>query len=129
MQASLLIASSFEPSRIVEGIPEVAGISYDLQRLRVDLKFAHLEILACATFSDIRGFRVLDEGDLTEFWNPDARPDGWLWRITQGGWLDFERTRPTFVSGLGDSCMEFLILGVDDCVSIIALADPSVEIG
>ena len=81
--------------------------------------------LACEVH---RADYLLDEGDLTEFWNPETRPDGWLWCISAGGWLDLERTRPAFITGLGDQYMEFLVLGVDDCVSIIASAEPVLDL-
>jgi hypothetical protein len=112
----------------VKGIPEVTDVSYDLHSLRITLTFSEREGPIYAMFLESRGFRVLDEGDLTEFWDSDARPDGWLWRVSSGGWLDLERTRPSFLSGLGDQYSEFLILGVNDCVSVIASADPVVEL-
>jgi hypothetical protein len=127
-QPDSIAASCFEPSRQVDGIPEVTDIYYDLQALRITLTFADREEPVHATFHESRGFRVLDEGDLTEFWNPETRPDGWLWRISAGGWLDLERTRPAFITGLGDQYMEFLVVGVDDCVSIIASAEPVLDL-
>jgi hypothetical protein len=113
-------AFCFEPSRRIEGIPDVVGLAYDVGALRISLKFEHREGLVSANFRATRGFRVLDEGDLTEFWDPEVRPGGWLWRITQGGWLDLERTRPAFFTGLGDQYMEFLVC--------IAAAEPGIEV-
>jgi len=57
----------------------------------------------------------------------EGKPGGWLWRISAGGWLDLERTRSSFITGLGDQYSEFLVLGTDDCVSVIASADPVLE--
>ena len=127
-QPDRVTASCFEPSRQVEGIPEVTDISYDLHALRITLTFGDREGLVYAIFRESRGFRVLDEGDLIEFWNPQTRPDGWLWRISAGGWLDLERTRSSFITGLGDQYMEFLVLGVNDCVSVIASAEPVLDL-
>lgn len=42
-------------------------------------------------FEVASGFRVLDEGDLLEFWAAEVRVPGWLWRVTGGGWLDLEQ--------------------------------------
>src|SRR5690606_6455845 len=42
------------------------------------------------------GFRVMDEMDITEYWNTYSEPHGWLWEVVSGGWLDLERRRPTF---------------------------------
>ena len=122
------VAACFEPSRRIEGIPEIVGLAYDLDVLRIRLEFGHERSPVSVNFRATRGFRVLDEGDLTEFWDPEVRPDGWFWRVTQGGWLDLERTRPAFVTGSGDRYMEFLVCGTDDCVSVIAAAEPGIEV-
>lgn len=127
MQPSIVSASCFEPSRQVSGSPEITHVVYDLHRLRVSLAFPGRDRPVHVVFRESRGFRVLDEGDLTEFWNPDTRPDGWLWRINSGGWLDLERSRATFLTGLGNECTEYLVLGVNDCVSVVASEDPTVE--
>jgi hypothetical protein len=70
---------------------------------------------------------VLDEGDLCEFWSSDVRAVGWLWEIAAGGWLDLERSRPTFIAGMNDRCREFLVLGCDACVSVISRSEPSLH--
>jgi hypothetical protein len=78
-------------------------------------------------FQQIGGYRVLDEGQLSAFWNKESRTDGWLWEIRSGGWFALESTRPDFVMGLtplGNGPREFLVLGINDCVSVITWADP-----
>ena len=75
-------------------------------------------------FRDVIGFRVLDERDLTEFWNTYSEPNGWLWEVQSGGWLDLERERATFnlhevVPGL----REFLVVD-DKCVSVLSRKAP-----
>ena len=67
-------------------------------------------------FRDVRGFRVLDEAELTEFWSSYAEPSGWLYEVHEGGWLCLEQLRATF-NALRFPLREFLL--VDDmCLSV-----------
>src|SRR5687768_14309645 len=49
-------------------------------------------------FRAVIGFRALDERDLGEFWPEYSEPNGWLWEVRSGGWVDVEKTRPVFNS-------------------------------
>jgi hypothetical protein len=110
-----------------EGVPEVTHVSYDLGELRVTLRFDDRDHPLYVIFDGPPGFRVLDEGDLCEFWDPQTRPSGWIWQVQSGGWLDLERTRPTFISGMTESLSEFLVIGKNDCVSVLAHSEPRLE--
>jgi hypothetical protein len=78
-------------------------------------------------FKNVIGFRLLDEGNLTEFWG-ENRVSGWLWKVKSGGWFDLEKSRKAFTEGYieNDSRKEYLILGINDCISIISLSEPEV---
>ena len=124
-------AVSFDPGAGFSGVPVVARIEYDIQTLRVVLEFeghnqpVHLE------FEDVGGFRVLDEGQLSAFWSSDVRADGWLWEVKAGGWHALESTRADFILGLtplGQGPREFIVLGADDCVSVITWAEPRARV-
>ncbi len=78
-------------------------------------------------FDTVRGFRCLDEGDLTDFWADDFIQKNWLFEITAGGWLDQEAKREGFMSHLL-GYREFFICGVDDCISVLASEPPRFEI-
>jgi hypothetical protein len=68
------------------------------------------------TFRGALGFRVLDERELTEFWNTYSQPQGWLWEVKRGGWLDLETMRPN-LNLLQFPAREFFV--VDEfCVSV-----------
>jgi len=68
------------------------------------------------TFRRALGFRVLDERELTEFWNTYSQPHGWLWEVRKGGWLDLEGMRSNF-NPLELPTREFFV--VDEfCVSV-----------
>ena len=70
------------------------------------------------------GFRVLDRRDLGEFWPEYSEPNGWLWEVHSGGWMDLERHRPLSSSHRSSAPLrEFLV--VDDmCVSILCAHPP-----
>jgi hypothetical protein len=83
---------------------------------------------ASLVFSSPVGFRVLDERDLLEFWNDFSEPNGWLWEVLGGGWLELESAREGFLDrDLLPELREFLVVG-DMCVSVIC-ARPPVLVG
>ncbi|WP_416566146.1 hypothetical protein [Nocardia testacea] len=81
--------------------------------------FAHV------VFREVMGFRVLDEGDLIEYWNTYSEPRGWLWEVERGGWLELERTRPTFWRGEQGSIREYFLVD-DHCINILTWAPPEI---
>lgn len=79
-------------------------------------------------FGDPIGFRVLDEGDLLEFWEDgEYDSNGWIFRIVSGGWLDFERSRKGFFSSSDrEDITEYLVATASDCVNILSMSDPRI---
>jgi hypothetical protein len=104
--------------------PSVIRVEYDLVELRVYVQFASTERLALVAFQNPQGFRVMDEGSLLEFWGA-GRSNGWLWRVEEGGWLEQEAQRSGFLREMTPG-VEYLVLGDDDCVSVISPAPPRV---
>lgn len=103
--------------------PEIIDISYDLLTLKITLEFENKWVYVI--FKNVIGFRVLDEGNLLGFWDEDVRTSGWIWKVESGGWFELEKLRSGFLAqNHGDSHNEFLILGINDCVSIIAESNP-----
>ena len=78
-------------------------------------------------FEEPAGFRVLDEGDLLEFWPDCSMSIGWLHEITSGGWFDLEKNRSGFLSSDSSDIIEYLIVGVNYCVRILAWEKPRVQ--
>ena len=76
------------------------------------------------------GFRILDVRDLTEFWNTYSEPNGWLWEVTDGGWLALESLRARFPHDFyGERLREFFVVD-GKCVSVLCMAPPEiVDIG
>ena len=52
---------------VFDGIPEVTNVNYNLSLLRIKLEFSDANHSVYISFDSVRGFRVLDEGDLLEF--------------------------------------------------------------
>ncbi|MBV8466529.1 MAG: hypothetical protein JO218_11355 [Burkholderiales bacterium] len=72
------------------------------------------------TFYGVSGFRVLDEGDLLEFWPECSKPNGWFFRIQDGGWYQQECARSGFLMPqLSGQANEYLITGSSDCISVL----------
>jgi len=105
---------------------EVTNISYDLSTLRITLMFDDKEEPVYIIFKHIVGFRVLDEGELNEFWNVKQRPVGYIWEVKDGGWKSLEELRSGYI-GHSKSAKEYLVLGNDDCVSVITYNEPVIS--
>ncbi|RLJ36670.1 hypothetical protein [Acidovorax sp. 106] len=104
---------------------EISNVSYDLQNLRIHV--GHSVVL----FTDAVGFRVLDEGDLLEFWPAcSTAPGGVIFEIHDGGWLEQESRRKGFMSSSTRPALrEFLVTGLDDCVGVFAFSAPELTVG
>ena len=116
--AQIPVVNSIPTTGLVGDVPEITALEYRLGDLTLTLQLAD-ETLVSVRFEAIRGFRVLDEGDLLEFWNPPTRAEGWLWSVKDGGWYAQEARRDGFMFGIDTTCSEFLVLGQNDCVSVI----------
>ena len=74
---------------------EVLRVHYDVSShasLSVDLSsesHGHFRV----SFDRCSGLRVIDEGQICEFWNTYSQPNGWLWVVQSGGWFDLESQR------------------------------------
>src|SRR5262245_40647020 len=107
-------------------MPELARIVYDAGSLSISAFVAGAPV-ATVRFESVKGFRVLDEGDLLEFWPTCSWPNGgWLWVVHEGGWFDFESTRPGFLYMKYKGASEYLVTGENECVSVISYDCPVV---
>ena|GEM_PF-935296 len=81
---------------------------------------------AKVNFEATYGFRVLDEGDLSEFWSVCTLKDGWCFEVMEGGWNSLELKRAHFVSGKLYDIKEYLIVGLNECVSVLGHEPPTI---
>jgi hypothetical protein len=107
------------------GVPEVERLEYDLWELRITVRFVSGESPVYVTFASPNGFRVLDEGNLNDFWSDGARTAGWIWEVSNGGWLDQESQRQGFIREMTPG-LEYLVLGQNDCVSVVSDSPPRI---
>jgi hypothetical protein len=105
--------------------PEIFNINYDLWTLKITLSFNDHPSPVYLIFKNVVGFRVLDEGNLLEFWDSDVRVPGWIWKIESGGWFELEKLRSGFLlPNHSITHNEYLISGINDCVSVISESEP-----
>lgn len=128
----MFIASQYKVAGTPDSVPEVVHVSYDLWRLQITVVFEGQSQPVYLSFNSV-GFRVLDEGQLLDYWGKEERAPGWLWRIESGGWFDQEAQRSGFLMGAFASegewrPNEYLLLGVSDCVSIFSWGEPQVSL-
>jgi hypothetical protein len=103
----------------------VRSLRYDRETLAIEIQgegfaFARVE------FRRPAGFRVLDERDLCEFWNTYSEPNGWLYEVEEGGWLELETHRPLFNSpDFHPGLREYLLVD-DKCISVLAVDPPDI---
>ena len=127
----------FKPDceRVEESTPyadvEVLAIHYDVTS--ANLLTIQLESSSHGNFQLIfespEAVRVLDEGQVCEFWNTYSSPNGWLWRVTDGGWLALESQRDGFwlPDAIPAELHEYLVVG-DQCVFVLTRKPPFFQI-
>ncbi|NHL00374.1 hypothetical protein [Rubrivivax benzoatilyticus] len=103
---------------------EVSSVRFSRDGLVISVSSTQWD--AKVTFSQMYGFRVLDELDLTEFWSQCSLRDGWLFEVTTNGWKTLELSRPAFYSGRQGWVREYLVVGRDECVSVLTKEAPLV---
>lgn len=76
-------------------------------------------------FYGASGVRVLDEGDLLEFWPACSAPSGRVFRIHSGGWRDQEAHRGGFLmQHTQPEIPEYFVAGDNECVSVFSHDPP-----
>jgi len=125
----MFVASELRIAGTPDSVPEIVQVSYDMWRLQLTLFFEARLQPVYLSFKTV-GFRVLDEGQLVEYWGKERAP-GWLWRMESGGWFDQESQRSGFLMGEfakdgQPRPHEYLVLGANDCVSILSWSEPQI---
>jgi len=98
---------------------ELSEISYEPDKLVIRLG-ASLRVV----FPEVVGFRVLDEGDLLEFWPACSARQGGLFRVEEGGWLSRESRRQGFQSTQRVGLAEFFVTASNSCVNVLSFTLP-----
>lgn len=109
-----------------EKTAQIESVNFGSDGLAVVMSSEHWE--ATISFPQTYGFRVLDELDLTEFWSQCSLADGWFFEVVSGGWKDLEMTREHFYSGRQAWVREYLVVGLNECVSVLSKEEPVFDV-
>jgi hypothetical protein len=102
-------------------ISEVRFAAEDLVVIAEDELGEQLKVV----FESPVGFRVIDESQVCEFWNDYSSPNGWLWVVHSGGYLDLEKKRSGFWRSSDTNLKEYFIVG-EYCLSVITAFPPTI---
>ncbi|MBT1443913.1 hypothetical protein KJI95_05165 [Shewanella sp. JM162201] len=94
------------------------SLKYDADELVLQLKVAGRRCEL--TFACVSGFRLLDQADLMEYWAEFSLSNGWLFLLTEGGWLAQEQSRSGFMASCNLALREFLVVTDKECVSVLS---------
>jgi hypothetical protein len=80
------------------------------------------------SFADVKGFRVLEEDDINEFFEP-THSIGWFFEVKDEGWFSLEKIRKSFLTGYDEYYngeKEYLMMSASFCVNIISRFKPEI---
>jgi hypothetical protein len=104
---------------------DVVSVVFTPEATHVDLQSQSTGRLWRVQFLGAEGHRVLDEGDLLEFWPECSTPKGRIFKVTSGGWFEQECQRQGFLKRDTQPEMpEYFIAGENACVSVISHTPP-----
>lgn len=109
-----------------EKTTQVESVSFGSGGLTIAMSSEHWDVTV--SFPQSYGFRVLNELDLTEFWSQCSLAQGWFFEVISGGWKDLEMTREHFYSGRPEWVREYLLVGSNECVSVLTKEEPAFEV-
>ncbi|WP_047451727.1 hypothetical protein [Alistipes sp. ZOR0009] len=105
--------------------PEILSINYNLENIEIQYSVDEFEEYFI-TFNNPIGFKCLHERDLGSFWKDKKMVENWIVEILEGGWLKTEIDNG-FISNHIFEVREFLIKGIDDCVTVFASNEPIIR--
>ena len=108
---------------------EVSTVQLSRGQLRIEITDASTLVpVGIVFFASVIGYRVLDERDLQSFWAACSSKQGWLYEIHANGWLQDELKRPGTSMEFYGAPREYLIPGIEFCVSVISDDEPSCQL-
>jgi hypothetical protein len=123
----LIDAEAVETICTFQSSVDITHVRFELGELVVTLISGGDRKVATVRFSDVAGFRLLDEGDLLEFWPACAEAKGWLFLVNKNGWFDLESSRPGFLREKSQGISEYFIASQNSCISVLSSEAPGVE--
>ncbi|HBO3797514.1 hypothetical protein ACM71F_26115 [Pseudomonas aeruginosa] len=118
--------ASVAATSLVCKMAEVVGVRYDVNSLVVEVRDLESDAHWQIAFPGVEGFRVLDEGDLGEFW---GHVPALVIEVTAGGWWEQECSRTGFVGQWTKDVREYFVGGQNACVSVLSWSEPAITKG
>lgn len=115
------------PCKFQSGV-NISDVRFEWGKLSITLISGEDKKVAVVRFPWVVGFRLLDEGDLLEFWPSCSAENGWLFLIRKDGWFDLEASRRGFTREKGQGVFEYFVASQNSCVSILSGDSPEVEV-
>jgi hypothetical protein len=106
---------------------EITEVHHSSGVLKVVLEGLPQENRIVVRFANTEGFRVLDEGFLLEFWDECTTPKGLFFEIFAGGWLEQEQSQGRILKAIHPDLREFLVTGIDFCISVFSKTLPEMS--
>lgn len=123
--AALMPSLAGPQSLFVEAVSFCRGkLSIQIARANNQCRFPFADVL----FDSVIGYRVLDERDLQTFWSACTSLQGWMFEIHANGWLQEELRRPGSCMNFYNQPREWLIPGLETCVSVLSEQAPEVHL-
>ena len=106
---------------------ELASINFDQWILTVSLRTygssGEVNGMVALVFTEVRGFRCLDEGDMLNYPWPENAASSYFHKMEPGGWQEQEEKYGNAVMGIG---AEYLVATENECLCVLASRDPVV---
>lgn len=122
-----MLAAPIETTPVLPHDIDVLSVNFAGGIVNVVVQSISLGTSWLVRFYGAAGVRVLDEGDLLEFWPTCSSPNGPLFRISTGGWKDQESQRWGFlIRETQPELPEYFVAGRNACVSVLSFSPPEV---
>lgn len=104
---------------------ELASLHFDQWILTVSIRAysskGDVNGMVALVFTEVRGFRYLDEGDMLNYSWPDNATGSYFDQVESGGWVEQEEKYGNVVMGGGS---EYLIATENECLCVLASREP-----
>lgn len=106
---------------------ELASLHFDQWILTVSLRTysskGEVNGMVALVFTEVRGFRYLDEADMLHYSWPDNATGSYFHQVESGGWFEQEEKYGNIVMEGGS---EYLIATENECLCVLAGREPVV---
>jgi hypothetical protein len=118
-------SEALAPFAILPADVQIDEVCFTPRETNIILQSPSVQTRWRVRFYGASGVRVLDEGELLEFWPACSAPMGRVFRIHSGGWRDHEAQRGGFLmQHTQPKIPEYFVAGDNECVSVFSHEPP-----